>query len=80
MNDETRNMLRNMATAAQCHVNAKCLDTDFREHCRATDIGMMGFLQCEEAAQPDCRFSVPFGGAHFCYCAVRVYAAKELGI
>ena len=80
MNEQTRIMLRNMATAARCGSNARCLDTDFREYCRATDIGMMGFLQCNEAAIPDCQFSVPFGGARFCYCSVRVYAAKELGI
>lgn len=62
----------------QCPKEFVCYTSGQETLCRAEDIGLETFLVCLENTQSECRFSVVFGGMHFCQCPLRVYIAKKL--
>ena len=57
----------------------ECYKSPFGVLCKAEDIGLESYVRCLEDNPEFCRFSVPFGYAHFCDSRVRVQICKKLG-
>jgi hypothetical protein len=62
----------------QCPKDFECYTSGQERLCKAEDIGLETFLVCLEKNPAACRFSVVFGGMHFCQCPLRVYIARKL--
>ncbi|HEX8947985.1 MAG TPA: hypothetical protein VF790_03420 [Dissulfurispiraceae bacterium] len=64
----------------ECPKGFSCCGTGFEHLCKAEDIGLAGSIVCLEErshALRECKFSVPFGDAHFCNCSLRIYIARR---
>ena len=61
----------------QCPKDFSCYTSGQERLCKAEDIGLESFLVCLETDPKKCKFSVVFGGMHFCQCPLRVYIAKK---
>lgn len=62
----------------KCPKDVRCYTSEFRNLCRAKDIGLKSFVACMEKASLECKFSILFGGLTFCQCPLRVYIVKNL--
>lgn len=64
----------------ECQYDFMCTDSESKEICRAKNIGLESYLQCEEKSPYKCNYSLPFGESNFCKCPLRMYLSKELKI
>jgi hypothetical protein len=78
MNDENRKKIREIMGEMDCPKNFRCGDSGFERLCKAKDYGLDKYLECLEDNPKLCKFSFPFGNAHFCQCPLRVYISKKL--
>ncbi len=62
----------------KCSKDFLCYTSGLEKLCEAEDIGLEKFLLCLELKAQDCKFSVRYGGSHFCQCPLRVYISKKL--
>jgi hypothetical protein len=62
----------------RCPKDFECCTSGLERLCKAEDIGLETLLVCLETNPAECRFSVLFGGMHFCQCPLRVYIARKL--
>lgn len=61
-----------------CSKDFQCVESGFRELCRAQDIGLDSHLECLAPNAGDCLFSVLLDNRHLCQCPLRVFLAKHL--
>ena len=61
-----------------CPKNFQCVESGFRELCKAQDIGLDSYLECLDPNAGDCLFSVLLSNHHLCQCPLRVFLAKHL--
>ena len=75
-----RSEIEGFISATECPKGFSCCGSGFENICKAKDIGLDASIVCLEDPDPlsKCKFSVPFGGIHFCQCSVRIYIAKKL--
>ncbi len=62
----------------KCSKDFICYTSGLEKLCKAMDIGLEKSLVCLESNPQDCKFSVRYGGSHFCRCPLRVYIAKKV--
>jgi hypothetical protein len=75
---DNREQLEKILNGLQCPKDFVCYTSGQERLCKAEDIGLETFLVCLEKKPAECRFSVVFGGMHFCQCPLRVYIARKL--
>ena len=63
----------------ECPKDFACSKSEFKNLCKAKDIGIESFVQCLESGAWQCEFSFSFGYSYFCRCPLRVYILKNLG-
>jgi hypothetical protein len=78
VDEETRRQIDDIMGAMDCPKRFRCAENGFEELCRAEDIHLDHHLVCLEERPEACSFAVPFGGASFCRCPLRVYLAKHV--
>lgn len=78
LNEEDRNKCNEIMRQMQCSKSFTCIESDFDNLCKARDFGPEDYVECLEDYPALCEFSLPFGNAHLCRCALRVYIAKKL--
>jgi len=61
----------------ECPKDFQCCKPDIKALCKARDIGLETFLVCLEEQPLECVFALPFGGAYYCKCPLRVYIARR---
>ena len=61
-----------------CAKDFQCVESGFRELCKAQDIGLESSLECLDPGSSDCLFSVALADLVLCQCPLRVYLAKHL--
>ena len=61
-----------------CPKDFECYKSGFEKLCKATDIGIEGFIKCLEVEPEKCWFSVISGQSYLCQCPLRIYVAKNL--
>ena len=64
--------------AMTCPKGFKCCKSGFEEFCKATDIGIEGFVKCLEENPKECWFSAGSGRSYRCQCPLRIYVVKNL--
>jgi hypothetical protein len=79
MDDETRRKIDDIIAGMSCPKAFRCAESGFERLCSAQDIGLDDYLVCLEDRPGTCSFALPFGGAHFCRCPLRVFLAKNVG-
>jgi len=62
----------------KCQKEFLCYTSEFKNLCKAEDLGLESFVACLAANPFDCKFSIHYGGIFFCHCPLRVYIAKKL--
>ncbi len=77
---EQMEKVRQIMDGMSCGKAFACLQKGFKRLCKSRDHGLEGFLDCMEPQTTHCVFRVPFGGAHFCRCPLRVYLKKEMDL
>ena len=73
-----RNRIEEIMGVMTCPKDFECCKSGFEKLCKATDIGMEGFVKCLEVESEKCWFSVISGQSYFCQCPLRIYVAKNL--
>jgi len=79
MDDDVRRKIDEIMAGMDCPKHFRCAESGFERLCRAQDIKLDEHLICLEERPDRCVFAVPFGGAHFCRCPLRVYLARNTG-
>jgi len=70
--------IEKMIGGCTCPKDFLCYKSNFRNLCKAKDIGLESFIACLVRDPMECKFSLLFGGVFFCSCPVRIYIAKNL--
>ena len=78
MQEEDTKELEEIIGELKCPKNFHCCESGFEMLCKAKDVGIEEFLECLEERPFECKFSIPFGNAHYCQCPLRIYIAKKL--
>ncbi len=68
--------LNELIKQTNCHKHYRCQKNNFQASCKARDIGLDTFVECNDAGAAFCKFSLFLGNGYFCTCPVRVYLAK----
>jgi len=63
-----------------CQYGFMCVDSKSKEICKAKNIGLESYIQCEDEVSYKCNYSLTFGESNFCKCPLRIYLSKELKI
>lgn len=79
INEKHKSRIEELINEKKCPKDFECYRSGFENLCKAKDIGLKGVVECLEEDPHKCKFSICFGYSWFCSCAIRVYAAKELG-
>jgi hypothetical protein len=61
----------------ECPKGFRCLKLNVEDLCRARDLGMDNYLECNDKTGVLCAFSISFGDSLFCKCPMRVYIKKK---
>ena len=77
---EQKKQIEEIISRSECPKDFKCYKSDFSEVCKASNIGLGGFVECLEQNGNLCNFSMPFGKSYLCTCPLRIYISKELNI
>ena len=78
MRNDHENILEKFIERHKCPYNFVCYNSNFKELCKAKDIGMESFLVCLEEKPEECVFAMSLAGSKYCRCQLRVYIAKVL--
>ncbi|HZV46951.1 MAG TPA: hypothetical protein VFG06_06365 [Thermodesulfovibrionales bacterium] len=70
--------IEEMIDGLQCPKEFSCYTSNFKNLCKAKDIGLESFVVCLMSDPFACKFSLLFGSVFFCQCKLRVYIAKKL--
>ncbi len=79
VDEAVRRRMNEILGGMECPKGFKCAESGFENLCKARDIGVLGYLDCLEAAPDRCTFALPFGYGYLCKCPLRVHVAKTLG-
>jgi hypothetical protein len=79
MESAVQEHLDKMIGGLQCPKEFSCYTSNFKNLCKAEDIGLESFVVCLMNDPLACKFSLQFGGFFFCQCELRVYIAKKFG-
>ena len=60
------------------HKGCKYRTQDIENLCKAKDLGMERFAQCQEKNPPECTCAVLHKGSFYCSCRPRVFIARAL--
>ena len=77
MEGDFKKAVEDIMSQIQCPKDFECVQSGFRNLCKARDVDLEEFLVCLEEHPKECTFSIQFGGAFFCQCPLRVYLAKN---
>jgi hypothetical protein len=80
LTEEQKQRIEELLQECECGEDCKCHRSGFEDICKASDIGLECFVECQEE---DANFrpnSFSFGYRYFCKCPLRVYLAKEIGL
>jgi hypothetical protein len=78
---EQAKKLREMLSQVECSKDHCCVQSGFRDLCRAKDIfGSGKHLMCLEDSGTACEYQIKHCHANVCDCPVRFYLHRELGI
>jgi hypothetical protein len=77
MRDENMQKIEEIIGAMKCPKNFKCVESGFKNLCKAKNLGLKSYLQCIEENPLQCKFAFPNGEKYFCKCPLRVYLAKK---
>lgn len=61
-----------------CSKDFQCVESGFRELCKAQDIGLNSYLECLDSNAGNCLFSVLLNNRQLCQCPLRVFLAEHL--
>ena len=78
MRKNIRKQLDKIIDGIKCPYDFKCCKSDFKDLCKAQDIGMESFLKCLDRTSEECVFSMSLADSKFCKCPLRLYIAKVL--
>ena len=70
--------IQEMKSACSCAKDFSCYKSNFRNLCKAKDIGLESLIICLERDPLGCKFAILFGGVSFCTCPIRIYIARNL--
>jgi hypothetical protein len=70
--------IEEMRSGCTCPKDFVCYKSNFRNLCKAKDIGLESFVICLVRDPLECKFAILFGDVSFCTCPVRIYIAKNL--
>ena len=78
MRDEDRQEIKKIMAGMQCKKNFACLESGFKNLCKAEDTGIENVIKCLEEKCAVCSFALPFGDVYFCQCQLRIYLSRKL--
>lgn len=79
MEEHDKNEVEKIIEGMTCPKDFICYRSGFTVLCKAKDIGIESFIECQEEDAPQCVFSFSFGYTYLCRCPLRIYIAKKLG-
>lgn len=80
LTEEQQEKITATMASMECQKDFRCYKSGLDSLCKATDVGMKGYVNCLYENQISCEFRVAYGSGFFCRCPLRVYIAKNLGI
>lgn len=78
VDEEKRKRVEKLLDERACVRGCKCYHVNFNDLCKARSFGIEALLECLEDDPKNCKFAFPFGGSHFCKCALRQEIARIL--
>jgi hypothetical protein len=72
--------IKKMARKIACSMDFRCYKSDFKDICKAKDIGLQSYILCLDKNPQKCNFSIFFFDENLCKCPMRIYLLKELNI
>jgi len=82
MNEDDRKKIDEILKLIECRKGFVCVETGFKDLCKARDFGNEFFIECLEKTNPPCPFALVYDygvTTHFCQCPLRVYLEKNFG-
>ena len=77
MDNKAEEQIKQITDNMQCPNDFVCVKSNYETLCKAKNIGMRDFLQCEDQDSAVCKFSLPFGNSYFCKCPMRYFIARN---
>lgn|GEM_PF-2236063 len=78
LTDENRQKIEEIIAQMRCPRDFACVNSGFKNLCKANDIGLKSFLICREEDSHKCAFALDLGKEKlFCRCELRVYLEKN---
>ncbi len=79
MDEETKKEIDEIIGQMQCPRGFRCANSGFERLCKAKNIGLEHYLECDEDDARHCKFSLTFGNSgYYCQCPLRVYISRTL--
>jgi len=79
MKEKHEIIIKNIIADMQCPKNFRCIEKEFKDICKAEDIGLDQHVVCKEKNASICIFSIHVKfKSYVCKCPLRVYIAKNL--